>query len=576
MHVLTGRTIAPGLADGFAVGLLEPLSCREDLTLADKETEILRLQRAFQRTKADLERLQAQVRQEFGASEAEIFAAHQLILDDPTLRNDILARLNCGAMRAEEAIAASVEEYAARISEADDPYLRERELDIKDIGNRLMRHAKGLPTSRLSVLRVNSIIVAQELLPSDLVELDSERLIGVVTERCGETSHVAILARALDIPALTGIAKLTESVSNGQRLLLDGDSAELVIEPTQSQLQVFQRKKRGFDDSRMAQLAEYHLPCQTKDGTEILLMANLARPNEAELSVAANMMGVGLLRTEFLFLDHSEPPSIEEQVNLYTQVATRMAGRDVCIRTLDLGGDKYPLFLQHSLEANPNMGIRGLRFSLGEGLALFQTQVEALLRVSARNRVTILLPMVLGVDDFLESKEIILGTARDLGLSVPPIGVLVETPAAVLLIDKILEYADFVNLGTNDLTQFVLATDRNALDTQGDYSVLHPAVLRAVDAVTRAARSIDKPVTVCGEAAGTPEIAALLVGLGIRRLSMSPSLSAPVKHLLRSYPLEILEAFAKEAIAASSISQVKEIVAVLGTPQPQIQKSLKN
>lgn len=558
-----GRAIAPGLAEGIAVGLLESAHCTVGRSPRDRETEILRLHRAFQRARADLETLQAHVHQEFGASEAEIFTAHEMILDDPALRNDILERLNCQTISAEEAISASVQEYAARMSQADDPYLRERELDIKDIGNRLIRHTAGLPSSRLSVLRANSIIVAEELLPSDLVELDSDRLAGVVTERCGETSHVAILARALGIPAITGIANVNANVADGQRLLVDGESGELVIEPAPAKLQAFQIKKREFEESRMADLAEDQLPCQTKDGTEVILMANIARPNEAELSLAAKLMGVGLLRTEFLFLDHPDPPSLEEQVDLYTQVATRMADRDVCIRTLDLGGDKYPLFLKHSPESNPNMGVRGLRFSLREGLDLFQTQVEALLKVSIHHRLAILLPMVLGSDDLLEAKGIIQGMARELDVAVPPIGVLVETPAAVLLINDILEHVDFVNVGTNDLTQFILATDRNALDMQDDYSILHPAVLRAVEGVTRAARSQNKPATVCGEAAGNPEIAALLVGLGIRRLSMSPSLSARVKHLLRSYPLETLQSLANEAIAANSIRQVKEIIAPL-------------
>jgi phosphoenolpyruvate-protein phosphotransferase (PTS system enzyme I) len=570
MRVLTGKAIAPGLANGRAVVLSDSIPAEVSLRPVDTDAEVLRLKRAFQSAKADLETLQTHVHQEFGASEAEIFAAHQLILEDPALLDDIVQRLNSDDLRAEDAIAASVQDYAARMSQADDPYLRERELDIRDIGNRLVRHAAGNPSSRFSALEDNSIIVGEELLPSDLVELDSEKLAGVVTQRCGETSHVAILARALGIPALTGIANISASLSSGQQLLLDGYTGKLVLEPTQLQLDEFEQKQRRFNAYRAAQKADEHLPCQTKDGVEILLMANLARPNEAELSASSNLSAIGLLRTEFLFLDHSDPPAVEEQVDLYAKVASRMPGRDICIRTLDLGGDKFPLFLRHSPEANPTLGVRGLRFSLGAGLQMFRTQVEALLRVSADHRVKILLPMVLGVDDFLAAKDIILQIARELNLPVPPIGVLVETPAAVLLIDDILDHADFINLGTNDLTQFVLASDRNALDTEDDYSVLHPAVLRAVKAVCSAARTHNKPVTVCGEAAGNPEIAALLVGLGIRRLSMSPSLSVPVKYVLRSHRIDTLEALAAQAIEARSIHCVKEIVraAGLGGPLP--------
>ena len=564
MGVLMGKAIAPGLANGRAVVLSDCIPAEVSLRPVDTDAEVLRLRRAFQSAKADLEALQTHVHQEFGASEAEIFAAHQLILDDPALLDDIVERLNSDDLRAEDAIAASVQDYAARMSQADDPYLRERELDIRDIGNRLVRHAAGNPSSRFSALEDNSIIVGEELLPSDLVELDSEKLAGVVTQRCGETSHVAILARALGIPALTGIANRDESLSTGQHLLLDGYTGKLVVEPTPPQLHEFEQKQSRFNAYRAAQKVDEHLPCQTKDGVEILLMANLARPNEAELSASSNLAAIGLLRTEFLFLDHSDPPTVDEQVDLYVKVASRMPGRDICIRTLDLGGDKFPLFLRHTPEANPTLGIRGLRFSLGAGLPMFKTQVEALLRVSADHCVKILLPMVLGVDDFLAAKDIIQQVALELNLTVPPIGVLIETPAAVLLIDDILDHADFVNLGTNDLTQFVLASDRNALDTEDDYSVLHPAVLRAIKTVCSAARARNKPVTVCGEAAGNPEIAALLVGLGIRRLSMSPSLCVPVKYVLRSHRLDALEAMAAKAIEARSINRVREIVHAAG------------
>ena len=564
MRTLTGKMIAPGLADGTAVVLLDTRWCEKAAPAADTHTEVLRLQRAFHSARVDLEALQLRVHQEFGANEAEIFVAHQLILEDPTLRDDIIERIKRDGLRAEKAIAASVDDYAARLNEAQDPYLRERGSDIRDIGDRLIRHASGHPSSRFSALGINSIIVAEELMPSDLVELDSERLVGVVTERCGETSHVAILARALGIPAVTGMVNVTRLITSGQRLLLDSNRSELTIDPGQTQVQSFRKRRMRFEEKRLRDCAQEHLPCKTADGTDILLMANLARPNETELCAAANLQGVGLLRTEFLFLDHAEPPSVQEQVELYTQVAKRMAGREVYIRTLDLGGDKYPLFLYRLHESNPTMGLRGLRFSLSEGLPLFQSQVEALLRVSSQHSVGIMLPMVLGVDDLLSAKDIVSRISSDLAIPLPPIGVLVETPAAVLVIDEILDCVDFVSIGTNDLTQFVLASDRNALDSEEDYYVLHPAVLRAVSTVSDAARSKNTPVTVCGEAAGVPGIAALLVGLGIRRLSMSPSLSGRVKHTLRSQHLEKLELAAKEALVARSIVQIREIVASLG------------
>lgn len=558
MRVLTGKAISPGLADGHAVICAPSINTKNTTHRAIKEVdaEVVRFQRAVQSAKDDLETLQQRVHSEFGASEAEIFSAHRLMLNDPGLMDDILQRIQDKHISAEEAIQQSITLFARRLQKADDPYLREREQDIRDIGLRLIRHVGDHASSRFATLREQSIIVASELMPSDLVELDHQHLAGVVTERCGETSHVAILARALGIPALSGLPNIASQVEDGQRLLLDSETAELVIAPTFVKLQQFCRRRSDFDERTRQALDDADLPCKTADGAAVSILANLGRPTDDEMQSIAKLNGVGLLRTEFLFLDHSEPPSIEQQVNVYSQVARQAAG-EATIRTLDLGGDKFPLFLERHLEMNPNMGSRGLRFSLTAGEQLFRDQIRALLHTAQQFPIKIMFPMVVGIDDLVAAKTIVADIATDMGVtSIPPIGVLVETPAAVLIIDRILDHVDFVGIGTNDLTQFILATDRNALDTADDYSTLHPSVLQAVNIIIQAANRKRTPVTICGEAASIPEVACLLVGMGARRLSMSPISVPKVKQALRCLPLRTLEQIAKQALETPSNADI--------------------
>lgn len=550
MRILTGKAISPGLADGYAVIYAPSINVDRTIgqAIKDVDAELFRFQRAVQSAKDDLEALQHRVHSEFGASEAAIFSAHRHMLSDPALMDDIRQRIETKKINAEDAIQQSITVFARRLQQADDPYLRERELDIKDIGLRLMRHIVDHASARFASLPKDAIIVAGELMPSDLMELDQRHLAGVVTERCGETSHVAILARALGVPVLSGLPHIASQVDNGQRLLLDSNTGELVIEPSFVKLQNFRQRRTGFERRARQALDDADLPCETADGTAISILANLGRPTDNELHAVAKLNGVGLLRTEFLFLDNPEPPSIDQQLRLYSQVAKQTAG-ETTIRTLDLGGDKFPLFLERHLELNPNMGSRGLHFSLTAGEALFRDQVQALLQTAKDFPVNIMFPMLLGMDDLIAAKSIVEDIATQLALSsVPAINALVETPAAVMMINEILDAVDFVSIGTNDLTQFILATDRNTLDTADDYSTLHPSVLRAINTIIQAANRKRVPVTICGECASVPEVACLLVGMGARRLSMSPISAPKVKQALRCVPIHALEQLATGAL----------------------------
>lgn len=563
-NCVNGHPISPGLADGIATILDAPKAQIKSVKTDDVSTEIIRLKRALQSAKDDLRALENRMHSEFGGTEAEIFATHISILEDPGLFEDIAKRIETNRIRVESAINQSVTEFARRLSQADDPYLKEREQDIRDIGQRLMRHASGRSSARFLSLDDNTIIVAGELMPSDIVELDFNNLKGIVLERCGETGHVAILARSLGIPIISGITKPAIHIHQGQHLLLNGASGELILSPDACQLAIFRKALAQFEATSKLEREQTKLPCKTVDGTSIAILANLGRPSETELSACAGLSGVGLLRTEFLFLDHVDPPSLEQQIYLYRWVAHKMQGNQVVIRTLDLGGDKFPLFLERELEHNPDLGVRGLRFSLNAGIELFRQQIKAILLAGKDYPLAIMLPMVLGFDDLILAKEVIQQAAEQSNVDeLPPTGVLVETPSSVMMIDDIVGQCDFVGIGTNDLTQFILAADRNSQDTLEDYSVLHPSVLRSVQRVIQAADQAGKPVTICGEAASDPQIASIFVGMGLRRLSMSPMASAKVKYFLRSHKIETLNQAANLALSANTISGVRDAIKIL-------------
>ncbi len=564
MEPLQGISISPGFADGRAVvydcrTLEKPAAGGED-----PELEVVRLQRALQAVAKDLESLQHRLRGQFGAEETAIFAAHLALVNDPVLMEDIISRIRRLGLGAAQAIDASIRDFTQRLQQAEVPYLREREQDIRDVGRRLLRHLAGRSSRRFATLPEEAIIVAEELLPSDLAELDYRRLVGLVTERGGETGHVAILARSLGIPAITGIADATRVISEGQRLLLDGDRGVLVRQPTFIQLQRYRLDEQHYDEITRRSRASRGLPCVTTDGREVEVLANLGRPHDGDDTVADALAGVGLLRTEFLFLDHLVPPGVEEQVASYSGVARCYRGKPIVVRTLDLGGDKFPLFLERELEVNPNLGVRGLRFSLTQGRKLFRDQVRALLQVSTRHPISIMFPMVVSVEDLLEGRRIVEEIAAEENCPrLPPLGVLVETPAAVLMISDILAHVDFVSIGTNDLTQYMLAADRNVLESPEGNLSLHPAVLRAVDMVAQAAAAAGRPVSVCGEAAGVPEVACVLVGLGIQRLSMSPAASDRVRLAVRRSAYRELADVARRALAVGSIGEVRKLVRAL-------------
>jgi phosphoenolpyruvate-protein phosphotransferase (PTS system enzyme I) len=435
---------------------------------------------------------------------------------------------------------------------------------MRDLGNQILRNLRtsGKATSnRLASLPPETILVSEELLLSDALQIDPVNVAAIVTERTGPASHVAILARIRHIPAVCDIQDATSLLASGDRLLVDAEAGTVTVAPTQAQATRFRSRKAQSALFATVAAQEPVQHCITKDGVEIELHANIGRPDEAGVVLEHQLDGVGLFRSEFLFLEAERPPDLETQIAAYSEVARMLDPRPVVIRTMDLGGDKMPRFDRTANDMALRAGLRGLAYSLAEK-TMFRTQVLAILRAAQRGNVKIMFPMVIGMADLSEARRMVDEVLESERLSKrPPIGAMIETPAAAFDIEGILQIADFVSIGTNDLAHSILAMDRGSQGQAGVLSFLHPSVLRATEQIVRAALNQGVAVSVCGEAASDPAVACLLVGLGVKDLSMNPFLSARVRHAIRQVTIDQAQALAKEALGAITPKEVQEIVA---------------
>jgi phosphotransferase system enzyme I (PtsI) len=563
MKSISGKPISPGYAQGRAVilGTGQAKLPKRQICADQIDAELARFHAALDVSYRELQQLQARVQSELGSASADIFSAHLLFLKDPQFIDKVEACVRNDQLSLESAIQVTINELAGLLSEADNAYLRERAADVRDLHQRMLHHIAQPSTEQLAQLAPDSILVARELLPSDLLQFDRKHVAGIVTETGGETGHAAILARALGVPAVTGITNATQFIRPTMPLLIDGQTGEVVLEPAPQRLDTAIANKQHYDRVTRNAINAEGRECLTRDGTKVHLFANIGRPLEVRQVAEHHLEGIALFRTEYLFLDESAAPSFERQCEIYCQIAASLDGLPLVIRTLDLGGDKWPAFLQPKFEANPNLGVRGLRFSLLAAEDLFRTQIRAALHAANEHDIQIMLPMVLGHADLKHAITVIAEVAEEEEIAnLPPVGTLVETPSAVFAIDEILANSDFVSIGTNDLTQFMLAADRNALAMIDDYTVLHPSVLRAVHRVIEAANAAGKPAAVCGEAAADPLVACLLIGLGVRRLSMSPVSAARVRYAVRASQLDALEELAQAALHSDSAETVSTLV----------------
>jgi phosphotransferase system enzyme I (PtsI) len=509
-----------------------------------------RLQQAIAASVQEVSELRDQVQERLGKETAAIFNAHLLMLEDEALLEGAYQRIENELMNAEQALWESAEEFTQIIAELSDSYFRARAADMHDIRVRIVCHLQGRPIPHLGQMSKPAIIVARDLLPSDTAGLDRALVLGVVTEQGGPTSHTAILARQLGIPAVVGVSGLLAALqamrAHPACLAIDGSTGTVEIDPDPATIAHYEATSHSYRERQQQLQAFRFRPAITLDNVRVEIAANIGRPQDARSAVEAGADGVGLFRTEFLFLDRTTPPDEEEQLEAYRTVLEAFAGKTVIIRTLDIGGDKSIPYLALAPESNPFLGLRGIRLCLAEAHQhLFRTQLRALLRAAEPNIASlwIMLPMISDIRELRQTKAIIADTEVTLleegriGAQVRShlrLGVMVETPAAALLVDVLAKEADFFSIGTNDLAQYTLASDRMNASLAELHRPFHPAVMRSIAHIVTTAHKYERWVGMCGEMAGDPRATAFLVGLGINELSMDPSSFNAVKQVICS------------------------------------------
>ena len=575
---LHGIAAAPGIAIGRCVlyDTAPPLVPSHHIVPENVSVERERLALAIHASMEDITRLRNNVAQKLGEQEAEIFDAHLLILEDEALLTNAYQRIEEELLNAERALWEAAEEFAKMLTELTDSYFQARAADIHDIRVRILSHLQGHTLMQLQHLDSPVIIVARDLLPSDTAGLDSTFVLGVVTEQGGPTSHTAILARQMGIPAIVGVAGLLPTLDkvhmSTTTVVLNGTTGRVEIDPDEATIAEYHAALEQYRLQQTSLQGLQTLLATTRDDVTIEVAANIGRSRDAVTAVMAGANGVGLFRTEFLFLDRSTPPDEEEQLTAYRTVLDAFAGKNVIVRTLDIGGDKSIPYLALSQESNPFLGLRGIRLCLAEAhKSLFRTQVRALLRAAEDSKgfLWIMFPMIDDLRELRQAKaffaetESMLLHEKKLRAPVLPqikIGIMVETPAAALLMDVLAKEADFFSIGTNDLAQYTLASDRMNANLAELHRPFHPAVMRSIAHIVTTARKQQRWVGMCGEMAGDPRASIFLLGLGINELSMEPNSLNAVKQVIRSTTAAQAQALVQSVLEAETIERVEELL----------------
>ncbi|SEA25035.1 phosphoenolpyruvate--protein phosphotransferase [Desulfuromusa kysingii] len=563
---LVGMGVSPGIAIG-KVNLIDqrPLVDQSLINGSEVDAEISRFQQAIDQAREQLQKIKKTVsKQPHLREHLYILDTHLLILEDEMLvegtKKEIRALVNV-----EGALTRVLEKLRALFDSIDDEYLRERRSDVDAVGDRLLRILMGVSERNIDKIGSSSIVVAHDLSPAETIQMDRSHVLGFITGKGGRTSHTAILARSLDIPAVVGLESITAMVVDGMTAIVDGFSGVVILKPSEKTLQEYLIHKQSYDCLEQ-DLEQYRdLPSITKDQVHIPLRGNLEISSDVIQIKKHAAEGIGLYRTEFLYLGRSAPPDEEEQFQSYCEILKQAEGDPVTIRTLDIGGDKFVPELNLDDEANPAMGLRAIRFSLHEE-QLFKIQLRAILRASSCGRVRILFPMISGVAEIRACKKMLGDIQAQLdkeGISYDPdlaIGIMIETPSAVMIAPLLAKEVDFFSVGTNDLIQYFLAVDRGNEHVAYLYDPLHPAILRALKMTCDAANEAGIEVCICGEMAGEPLYALVLVGLGFHELSMNPACVPRVKRVLRQVSKQDGATLVKQLLLLSTSKEVSTII----------------
>ena len=561
--MLKGTNASSGIGIGNAVIVEEKELVIKRETVRDAAAEVERFKGALDLTLKKTEELAADLATRVGEKEAEIMQGHMMLLMDPMLTGEIETAITGESICAEYAIEQVCTTYADLFASMDDELMQQRATDMRDIKTRMQRELLGVESVDIASLPAGTILVAKDLTPSMTAGIKPENVAGIVTELGGKTSHSAILARALEIPAVVAVPDLMNQVKNGHVIVLDGSEGIVYIDPDQNVVDDFSAKREKFLKEKK-ELEQYiGKPTVTKDGMRIELVANIGKPEDLEKVLQYDGEGVGLFRTEFLFMDRTAMPTEEEQFEAYKTVAEGLKGKPVIIRTLDIGGDKEIPYMGLTKDENPFLGYRAIRFCLDRKDDVYKPQLRALLRASAYGNIKIMVPMVTCIEELREAKALIEEIKKELDEQNIPykkdieVGIMVETAAASLMADVFAKEAAFFSIGTNDLTQYTMSVDRGNDKVSYLYSTFNPAVLRSIKRIITCGREAGIMVGMCGEAASDPLMIPLLLAFGLNEFSMSASAILYSRKLITGYSTQELQAVADKAMSFATAAEVE-------------------
>jgi len=562
--VLKGISASPGIAIGKAFLYHKEDFWIEERTIGAHETEaeVQRFLEAVDAVISELRKTKMQMEKELGKEQAQIFEAHLAMLEDRIALDETATRIREELKNAEFAFFRTLRKIVKALRATEDPYLKERIEDVLDVQRRVVLKLVGKQHTSLIGLEEGSIVVARSLAPSDTARMHRKGLLGFVTELGGRTSHTAIMARAMEIPAVVGTERAAEEIEPGELLILDGTHGVVYVSPDEELLAEYRKRKQRWAEMEADLATLRELPATTLDGKSVVVAANIEFPEEADSASAHGAEGIGLYRTEFLYLMGSNLPTEEEQFEAYCRVVERIAPNPVVIRTLDLGGDKLADSLPIAPELNPFLGWRAIRVCLDRE-DIFRVQLRAILRASARGKVRIMFPMISGIEELRRAKEIVEEVKEALRKEEIafdahcPVGAMIEIPSAVIIADQLAEESDFFSIGTNDLVQYTLAVDRGNERIASLFDPLHPAVLRLIRETIEAGHRKGIPVAMCGEMSGDPLATLVLLGLGLDEFSMSPIAIPEVKMIVRGIRFEEAKEIANEVMKLGTKAEIR-------------------
>ncbi len=566
--MLIGKSASYGIGIAKALVLENTAIKLETGKTSDPKFEIARFDSALKEAIEELNLLYQKTLITLGEDKAQIFEAHTMILQDPELIDSIHNEITSNQVMASAAVDTVAKTFIEMFEGMDNEYMRERALDIKDVSLRIVRKILNIDAVNLTDLKEEVILVANDITPSQMASIDLKRTIGIVTETGGKTSHTAIMARTMELPAVVGLKDASKSIKSGDILIIDGEAGEVYVSPDKDTLDIYLERRNRIARLKLEMQSYRDLSATTVDGRKIHLEANIASPLDIDSVIRNGAEGVGLFRTEFIYMDRDKAPNEEEQFTIYKKVLEGLSGKPVVIRTLDVGGDKHLAYLKIPKEENPFLGFRAIRYCL-QDIPLFKTQLRALLRSSVFGNLSIMFPMISGLEEIEAAKALLNECRSELtkeGLRFSPdikVGIMIEIPSAAIMSDLLAEHVDFFSIGTNDLIQYVCAVDRMNENIHSLYDPFHPGVLRLIQQVIKAGAARGIEVAMCGEMAANEALTEILLGMGLTHFSMAPGSILKTKKIVREMDFKKSQKLAAKVMTLPSGKAIRDYLNTL-------------